>query len=122
MHKLTGKKIFVLRQKNGTTQKELADFVGVKTPCLSLWESGQRKISAKHLQKIAQFFNVTVDYLLEPYTREPNEKEKELIEQIKALTEEQCQKLLTMINNIEESEPLFNGKAKEYIDFLLSKK
>ena len=117
-----GKKILELRTKTNTTQKQLADFVGVGVPCLSLWENGQRKINAKHLKKIAEFFNVTVDYLLEPYTREPNEKERELIKQIKELSEEQCQKLLDIINDIEKNEPLFDGKAKQYIDFLLSKK
>ena len=66
-----------LRLANGLTQKELAKSIEVGRTTISEYESG--KIVPKHegLLKLANYFNVSVDYLTgvsdEPATRQSNE-------------------------------------------------
>ena len=66
-----------LRLANGLTQKELAKSIEVGRTTISEYESG--KIVPKHegLLKLANYFNVSVDYLTgvsdEPATRQHNE-------------------------------------------------
>ena len=68
-----------LRLANGLTQKELAKSIEVGRTTISEYESG--KIVPKHegLLKLANYFNVSVDYLTgvsdEPATRQSNEHE-----------------------------------------------
>ena len=68
-----------LRLANGLTQKELAKSIEVGITTISEYESG--KIVPKHegLLKLANYFNVSVDYLTgvsdEPATRQSNEHE-----------------------------------------------
>lgn len=53
-----------LMDKNGTTQKELADFVGVRPQTLSLYCTGETQPNVDKLLKIAEYFKVTTDYLI----------------------------------------------------------
>ena len=68
-----------LRQQEGLTQKELAKSIEVGRTTISEYESG--KIVPKHegLLKLANYFNVSVDYLTgvsdNPATRQSNEHE-----------------------------------------------
>ena len=68
-----------LRLANGLTQKELAKSIEVGRTTISEYESG--KIVPKHegLLKLANYFNVSVDYLTgvsdTPATRQSNEHE-----------------------------------------------
>lgn len=54
-----------LRKKNKTTQKELANLLGVSEMTISRWENSE-SVSLKHdkVQSLAEYFGVTVDYLL----------------------------------------------------------
>ena len=53
-----------LRIQNGYTQKEMAENLGTSQPSNQKWEKGTRKPSRITLQKIANFFNVSTDFLL----------------------------------------------------------
>lgn len=57
-------KIRELRKEKGLTMKELADNVGVAESTVCLWENGKRLPDIERLKQVAQFFNVTLDYLL----------------------------------------------------------
>jgi transcriptional regulator with XRE-family HTH domain len=61
---MLGKRIKELRKKKGITQKELASYLGVSDRAVGYYESGQRTPPPDILQKIADFFNVSTDYLL----------------------------------------------------------
>ena len=52
-----------LRLQKGLTQKEIAEEFGIKQPNYQQWESGKRKPSSETLEKFANFFGVTMDYL-----------------------------------------------------------
>ena len=53
----------LLKEHNVTAYK-VAKATGISTSTLSEWKNGNYKPKADKLQKIADYFNVTVDYLL----------------------------------------------------------
>lgn len=53
-----------LRQKLGITQRELAKHLGIAQNTLSYWENGKFDIDNASLCRIADYFHVTIDYLL----------------------------------------------------------
>lgn len=53
-----------LREKKDLFQSDVAKFLGITTPAYSYYESNKREMSAKTAKKLANFFNVTVDYLM----------------------------------------------------------
>lgn len=53
-----------LREDNKLSQAELADNIGINNSVLSRIESGDRQLRDDELIKIADFFNVSADYLL----------------------------------------------------------
>ncbi|MGF9726960.1 helix-turn-helix domain-containing protein [Bacillus safensis] len=61
---LFGKRITTLRKKAGLTQVELAKKLNVTRSALSQYELGTREPNYDLLLKIADFFEVTVDYLI----------------------------------------------------------
>lgn len=54
----------MLREKNNLLQKELAEKFGVKRSTIASWEIDSRSPDLNTLKQIADFFNVSVDYLL----------------------------------------------------------
>ena len=57
-------KIRRLRTAHGITQVELAHRLGVSKQSVSNWESNNIQPSIELLEKIAELFGVTTDYLL----------------------------------------------------------
>lgn len=64
MVNLFGKRLRELRKEKNLTQKDVANFLKISDRTIGYYESGQRKPDPETLQKIADFFNVSVDYLL----------------------------------------------------------
>lgn len=53
-----------LRNEKDLTQQDLADFLGITRPAYTAYESGRRQPDNETLSKLADFFGVSVDYLL----------------------------------------------------------
>ena len=62
--KKLGENIKMLRKQHGITQQKLADLLGLSRPTVSQIEIGERKLSADELIKLADIFNISVEYLL----------------------------------------------------------
>lgn len=58
------KNLKVLRKENNLSLKELGIILGIAESTVSLYENEKREPDNKMLIKIANFFNVSVDYLL----------------------------------------------------------
>lgn len=74
-----------LRQEKNWSQEKLAEKIGVKRLAIGNYESGQTKPSAETLQKIAEIFGVSIDYLLSDESKKHTEveiKDKTFIEYI----------------------------------------
>ena len=54
-----------LREENGLTQQTVAEFLNVKQNTYSQYENGKRQLSIDLLIKLAKFYKVTTDYILE---------------------------------------------------------
>ena len=66
-----------LLQKRGVTPYKVSKETGVTQTFLSNWKSGRNTPSAKTLQKLADYFGVTVGYLMGTEEEEPNATDKE---------------------------------------------
>ncbi|HJB12716.1 MAG TPA: helix-turn-helix domain-containing protein [Candidatus Oscillibacter excrementigallinarum] len=53
-----------LRKEKGVTQREIAEFLGIKTRPYQNYESGDRRPDYEKLVALADYFDVTTDYLL----------------------------------------------------------
>ena len=53
-----------LRKKNGKTQKEIADFLGIVQQAYGHYETGGRQIPAENIVKLADYFGVSIDELM----------------------------------------------------------
>lgn len=53
-----------LRQEKKLTQKELADKINVSKITVLRWENGERQIKPEKAKKLADYFGVSVGYLL----------------------------------------------------------
>lgn len=53
-----------LRKERGYTQETLAKALGISRSTVGMYESGKRTPDSEDLEKLADFFNVDVDYLL----------------------------------------------------------
>ena len=58
-----GKKIMELRKKNGLSQEELAEKVGVARQTISKWELGETSPDLKQSKELSKIFNVSLDEL-----------------------------------------------------------
>lgn len=53
-----------LREKRHLSQKEIAEYLGITRQAIALYELGKREPDYSILKKLADYFNVSVDYLL----------------------------------------------------------
>lgn len=59
------KNLITLRERFGLRQVDVAEKIGVSKQAYGLYETDKRQASYETLCKLADFFDVTVDYLLE---------------------------------------------------------
>jgi transcriptional regulator with XRE-family HTH domain len=57
-------KLTKLREGKGLSQYEVADRLGIKRPRYNAWEQGLAKPRADMIKKLADFYEVSPDYLL----------------------------------------------------------
>lgn len=61
---MLGVRLKYLRKSNNKTQQDLADILGITRPAYTAYEQGKRNPDYGILEKIADYYNVSVDYLL----------------------------------------------------------
>ena len=107
-------------------QKELTDYLGLRSVAFSEWKSGKSKSYRKYLIEIADFFGVSLDYLvygkddttknkqltndeqelLENYRKLDDGRKKEISEKIKEQTDSIKDEVYTELSKIITSLPL----------------
>lgn len=69
-----------LREDKDITQIEIANLLNCKQNTYQQYESGKRQIPIEALKKLSEFYNTSIDYLLEmtdevkPYPRKKTKK------------------------------------------------
>lgn len=69
-------KLKELRKKNHLTQVEFAKIFNIANGTVGNWESGIRQPDHEMLSKIADFYGVSVDFILERETLESESKQR----------------------------------------------
>ena len=69
-------KLTALRRREGMSQEQLADRLGVTRQSVSKWESGAAQPELAKLVALSELFRVSVDYLVKDYIEEPESPEK----------------------------------------------
>lgn len=81
-------RLLELRKGKGLTQADIAKMLKITPQAYSLYETNKNNISNETLCVLADFFEVTVDYLLGRQDEKPSflsEEEREIIQQYRAL-------------------------------------
>ncbi len=59
-------------KRQNKKQKELTDYLDITKNVFTDWKGGRNKSYMKHLPQIAEFFGVSVDYLLDDNKKSPD--------------------------------------------------
>ena len=87
-----------LRIQKKMTQQDLAEIVGLTPTGISYWESGKSIPNIETLEKLAIFFNVTVDYLLGKKEMSDNDKKSVLFRKAEDVPPEEREVLWNIID------------------------
>lgn len=101
--------IRALREEAGLKQVDLAAALGVRQNTLSTWETGRYEPDNEMLQKIADYFSVSVDYVLG----------KTSVRNIK-LPQVTTTQVMNLLRTIEEMNPAQYEQTYEFANDLLS--
>jgi len=61
---LLGSRLIFLRKERKKTQEDIAKIIGVTRPAYTAYETGKRNPDYDTLEKIADYYDVSIDYLL----------------------------------------------------------
>ena len=61
---MLAERLVMLRTQRKKTQQDMSDLLGITRPAYTAYESGSRKPDYDTLQKLADYFEVSVDFLL----------------------------------------------------------
>lgn len=74
------KRLKELREDNDQKQINIANILKMKQPQYARYETGKRDIPVEYLKQLAEYYNTSVDYIIEltneikPYPRAKNKK------------------------------------------------
>lgn len=106
----TTEKILLILKESGMSARQFEIKVGLCNASIQAWKSGKASPSAKALQKIADYFGVPLEYFYKDNTSAPthayeeeralSEEEKQLIDLILSLTDEEVKELSKFVDYI----------------------
>jgi len=114
--KLLGSTIKQLRIEADLTQQELADKMGVKRQVINYYENNNRKPKTTDIIKLAEIFDISIDYLLNFSTVKTNDPEIQAMCKYTGLSEEALQ-VLNYYNDLSDNKN--NAKLIDTINFLI---
>lgn len=99
-------KILGIMKEQRVSQQEICQYLNLTKQTFSDWKSGKSESYLKYLPQIAEYLDVSVDYLLgktpSPERENIPEDEKRLRELLSQMSEEQLQTALKIISAIAE--------------------
>lgn len=88
-----------LRTKRKITQQELAEAMGITPTGVCYWESGKAIPSYETLEKIADYFNVTTDFLMGKTTSELETKKNVIFRKVEKVNTKDQEIILDLIDS-----------------------
>ena len=93
-------KINLIGLRGDRTQEYIAKHTGLTQQAYRNYESGERQAKYAILIRLADYFNVTLDYLLCRQTPNISESRQKLLDKVQTLSEEQVAVLLSVANSL----------------------
>lgn len=114
---LIGEKIKELRKNGKITQVQLGNAIGVSKMAISYFEKGKKSPGRESLEKIADYFGVTTDYLLgRSVDPELNEEEDKIVS-------EEGKNIMALIESLPKEERKKAWEQLEmYVTYMKTKK
>lgn len=114
---LIGEKIKELRKNSKITQEQLGNAIGVSKMAISYFEKGKKAPGRETLEKIADYFEVTTDYLL------GRSEDPELTEEENDIVTKEGKNIMALIESLPEDERKKAWEQLEmYVAYKLNKK
>ncbi|MBR4694027.1 MAG: helix-turn-helix transcriptional regulator [Bacilli bacterium] len=114
---MIGERLKKLREKQNLTQEQVGKKIGVSASTIGMYEQNRRQCDNDTLKALANFYNVTVDYLLgnDNTTKSINNivTDKQLAEKLSVIVENENAKVLfDKIGELNDSE------LKQFLDIV----
>ncbi|MDE6729748.1 MAG: helix-turn-helix domain-containing protein [Oscillospiraceae bacterium] len=86
---MLGEQIKKLRCQKGFTQQQLANYLHISPSAVGMWEKNRNEPDVETLKQLADFFDVTIDYLVGRETTSSTQQKiiQETTETLKKLSE-----------------------------------
>lgn len=105
-----GSRLAELRKEKKLSQKEFSQMLNISTGAVGMWETNKRKPDLDMIVILANFYNVSTDYIL---CRESTILDIELKNQKHSLAEKKFLSVFTQLN--EDNQDIIIGKAKDLL-------
>ena len=89
-----------LRKAKGLTQVQFAQIFQISSGTIAMWETGKRMPDTETLKRIAKYFDVSLDYLLDAPADETPEEIIILNRNAKKLSQEQQKTLIDVVRGM----------------------
>lgn len=116
---MLGDKIKELRKSKRINQMTLSKYLNVSKGAIGMWETNKREPDIQTIKQIANYFNVSLDYLLENESKETNKKNQEKIksESNYEITSEQNYEKILKLVLFDEIENITSDMINEVKEF-----
>ncbi|WPX09220.1 helix-turn-helix domain-containing protein [Anaerocellum danielii] len=118
---MLSEKLRELRKKNGFTQPQLAERLSLSPSTIGMYEQGRRLPDIETLQKIAEFFGVSLEFSL---TKEDNSKNNQKYFEKQKDVAKIMEDLIVELENSKEvivfNGEILNDHTKNYLKELLT--
>lgn len=117
-----GDRLREIRESKGLTQVFVSKKLGIGNTTLSSYENNERKPDPDTLRKLADFYNVSADWLLgrtdiQEIPKHFGDKEAIILKELKEVPEENWEEIRTYINFLKYTRGK-SGKKKKEADIL----
>lgn len=109
-----GNKLKFLRERNGLTQEQLANKFNLLKSSISMYENNIRLPNVEVIKDFANYFNVSIDYLLD------NEEKNKIDDEIKE--QEALKRALQKSGFMEKNEDLTDEELERLMKFVNANK
>lgn len=107
---MISQRIKMLREKKGLSQRELAEIVSMSQQAIAKWEMGKAEPDIKMINKLADFFDVDVNYLFGNSDFPTSPRQKDLF-----MTADDALRILASQNNLSERD---KKELEGYVELL----
>ena len=97
---MCAEKLKNLRKSKGLTQVQFAQIFQISSGTIAMWETGKRMPDTETLKRIAKYFDVSLDYLLDAPADETPEEIIILNRNSKKLSQEQQKTLIDVVRGM----------------------